>query len=119
MTLTKEDLELRQKPLLKRCMQKWLPAHDALLEMLVQHLPSPARAQKYRADALYTGPTDDKWCTAIRNCDPNGPLMLYPRAGRSVLPTLRAGTCRSSCRRGTRSASTPSAASTPARSPPG
>merc|ERR1719311_1990976 len=26
-TLTKEDLELRQKPLLKRCMQKWLPAH--------------------------------------------------------------------------------------------
>jgi elongation factor 2 len=76
-TLTKEDLELRQKPLLKRCMQKWLPAHDALLEMLVQHLPSPARAQKYRADALYTGPTDDKWCTAIRNCDPDGPLMMY------------------------------------------
>jgi elongation factor 2 len=76
-TLTKDDLELRQKPLLKRCMQKWLPAHDALLEMLVQHLPSPARAQKYRADALYTGPTDDKWCTAIRNCDPDGPLMMY------------------------------------------
>ena len=76
-TLTKDDLELRQKPLLKRCMQKWLPAHDALLEMLVQHLPSPAKAQKYRADALYTGPTDDKWCNAIRNCDPDGPLMMY------------------------------------------
>jgi len=43
-TLTKDDLELRQKPLLKRCMQKWLPAHDALLEMIVQHLPSPGPA---------------------------------------------------------------------------
>jgi elongation factor 2 len=75
--LNKEDLELRQKPLLKRCMQKWLPAHDALLEMLVQHLPSPAAAQKYRADSLYTGPLDDKWCNSIRNCDPDGPLMMY------------------------------------------
>jgi len=76
-TLTKEDLELRQKPLLKRCMQKWLPAHDALLEMLVQHLPSPMMAQKYRADTLYTGPSDDVYCNAIRNCDSNGPLMMY------------------------------------------
>jgi elongation factor 2 len=76
-TLTKEDLELRQKPLLKRCMQKWLPAHDALLEMLVQHLPSPSMAQKYRAASLYTGPEDDVYCKAIRDCDPNGPLMMY------------------------------------------
>jgi len=76
-TLTKEDLELRQKPLLKRCMQKWLPAHDALLEMLVQHLPSPAQAQKYRATTLYTGPSDDVYCNGIRNCDSAGPLMMY------------------------------------------
>lgn len=76
-TLTKDDLELRQKPLLKRCMQKWLPAHDALLEMLVQHLPSPAAAQRYRVDSLYTGPLDDQWANSIRTCDPNGPLMMY------------------------------------------
>ena len=75
--LTKDDLELRQKPLLKRCMQKWLPAHDALLEMLVQHLPSPAQAQKYRASTLYTGPSDDVYCNAIRTCSPDGPLMMY------------------------------------------
>lgn len=76
-TLTKDDLALRQKPLLKRCMQKWLPAHDALLEMLVQHLPSPRRAQKYRAGSLYTGPEDDIWCKGIRECDANGPLVMY------------------------------------------
>ncbi|KAL3907689.1 MAG: hypothetical protein SGPRY_010084 [Prymnesium sp.] len=76
-TLTKEDLELRQKPLLKRCMQKWLPAHDALLEMLVQHLPSPKQAQKYRASTLYTGPQDDIYAQGIKNCDAEGPLMMY------------------------------------------
>jgi len=76
-TLTKDDLELRQKPLLKRCMQKWLPAHDALLEMLVQHLPSPCAAQKYRVSSLYTGPLDDKWAQGIGACDPKGPLMMY------------------------------------------
>ena len=76
-TLNKEDLELRQKPLLKRCMQKWLPAHDALLEMLVQHLPSPVQSQKYRVDTLYTGPVDDIWAEGIRKCDPEGPLMMY------------------------------------------
>lgn len=56
--------------------QAWLPASEALLEMMIWHLPSPDRAQKYRVENLYEGPLDDKYATAIRNCDPNGPLML-------------------------------------------
>ena len=40
-------------------------------------LPSPATAQKYRVTNLYEGPADDPYGTAIANCDPNGPLMLY------------------------------------------
>lgn len=76
-TLKPEDKELRQKPLMKRVLQKWLPADQALLEMMILHLPSPATAQKYRVDTLYEGPLDDACATAIRNCDPNGPLMLY------------------------------------------
>jgi elongation factor 2 len=65
------------KPLLKTVMKKFLPAADALLEMIVLHLPSPAVAQRYRVDVLYEGPLDDECATAIRNCDPEGPLMLY------------------------------------------
>mmetsp|Transcript_35499 Transcript_35499/g.92227 ORF Transcript_35499/g.92227 Transcript_35499/m.92227 type:complete len:846 (+) Transcript_35499:65-2602(+) len=65
------------KPLMKAVMQGWLPAHHALLEMMIYHLPSPAAAQKYRADTLYEGPLDDQYCTAIRNCDADGPLMMY------------------------------------------
>ncbi|EME27359.1 elongation factor EF-2 [Galdieria sulphuraria] len=75
--LTSEDKQLRQKQLMKRVLQKWLPADGALLEMMVMHLPSPAVAQKYRVENLYEGPMDDAAATAIRNCDPNGPLMVY------------------------------------------
>jgi len=57
--------------------QKWLPADEALMEMMVMHLPSPARAQRYRVENLYTGPMDDATATSIRNCDPNGPLVMY------------------------------------------
>ena len=57
--------------------QTWLPAHEALLEMMIWHLPSPHKAQKYRVENLYEGPLDDPYAAGIRNCDPEGPLMLY------------------------------------------
>merc|ERR1712241_228543 len=57
--------------------RNWLPAADALLEMLVLHLPSPVTAQKYRAELLYEGPSDDEACRAMVACDPKGPLMMY------------------------------------------
>jgi len=74
-----EDAELTGKSLLKRIMQKWLPAGDTVLEMIVLHLPSPVKAQKYRVDTLYEGPLDDKTATAIRTCDTseNAPLCMY------------------------------------------
>jgi len=75
--MKKDDMELRGKALLKRSMQRWLPAHDALLEMMVLHLPSPAKAQAYRYENLYTGPLDDKYAQAIKNCDGEGPLCMY------------------------------------------
>ena len=53
------------------------PCTQALLEMMIWHLPSPAIAQKYRVENLYEGPLDDVYATAIRNCDAEGPLMLY------------------------------------------
>jgi elongation factor 2 len=72
-----DEKEQTGKLLLKTVMRKFLPAADALLEMMVFHLPSPATAQKYRVDTLYEGPLDDECAVAIRNCDPNGPMMMY------------------------------------------
>eukprot|EP01130_Rhizamoeba_saxonica_P002239 TRINITY_DN12086_c0_g1_i1.p1 TRINITY_DN12086_c0_g1~~TRINITY_DN12086_c0_g1_i1.p1 ORF type:complete len:831 (-),score=247.19 TRINITY_DN12086_c0_g1_i1:35-2527(-) len=76
-TLTNTEKNLRDQDLLCRVMQKWLPAADALVGMIVKHLPSPITAQRYRVENLYTGPLDDECAEAIRNCDPDGPLMVY------------------------------------------
>lgn len=78
--LTEEERKtLNGKALLKRIMQKWIPAADAVLEMIIVHLPSPAAAQSYRVDTLYDGPLDDAASEAIRTCDvsENAPLMMY------------------------------------------
>jgi elongation factor 2 len=75
--LTSEEKDLEGKQLLKIVMRKFLPAADALLEMMILHLPSPVTAQKYRMETLYEGPHDDEAAIAIRDCDPKGPLMLY------------------------------------------
>ncbi|RUS70378.1 hypothetical protein EGW08_021864 [Elysia chlorotica] len=75
--LTSEDKELEGKVLLKTIMRKWLPAGDAMLQMIVIHLPSPVTAQKYRAELLYEGPFDDECCVAIKECNSKGPLMMY------------------------------------------
>jgi elongation factor 2 len=76
--LTSEEKEISEsKALLKTIMRKFLPAGEALLEMIVIHLPSPATAQRYRVETLYEGPMDDESAIAIRDCDPKGPLVLY------------------------------------------
>lgn len=75
--LKSSEKELEGKALLKVVMRKFLPAADALLEMIVIHLPSPVTAQAYRAETLYEGPSDDASCVAIKNCDPKADLMLY------------------------------------------
>lgn len=75
--LTAEDKELEEKQLLKVIMRKWLPAGDAMLQMIVIHLPSPVTAQRYRMENLYEGPDDDVAAIAVKNCDPKGVLMMY------------------------------------------
>jgi len=65
------------KNLLKIVMRNWLPAGEALLQMIAIHLPSPVTAQRYRMEILYEGPLDDQAAVAMKGCDPNGPLMMY------------------------------------------
>ncbi|XP_040040272.1 elongation factor 2b [Gasterosteus aculeatus] len=72
-----EDKEKEGKPLLKSVMRRWLPAGEALLQMITIHLPSPVTAQRYRCELLYEGPGDDEAAMGIKNCDPKAPLMVY------------------------------------------
>uniref|UniRef100_A0AAY4ENZ8 Tr-type G domain-containing protein n=1 Tax=Denticeps clupeoides TaxID=299321 RepID=A0AAY4ENZ8_9TELE len=75
--LDAEDKDKEGKPLLKAVMRRWLPAGEALLQMITIHLPSPVTAQKYRCELLYEGPGDDEAAMGIKNCDSKAPLMMY------------------------------------------
>jgi len=79
--LTPDEKELPPKKLVKAVMMKFLPAADTLLEMIVLHLPSPKKAQAYRAEMLYSAPVEqhatDKYYLGMKNCDQTAPLMLY------------------------------------------
>jgi len=75
--LKADELEMEGKPLMKCVMRNWLPAGEAMFQMIVIHLPSPVTAQKYRAELLYEGPNDDAACVGIKNCDTEGVLMMY------------------------------------------
>jgi elongation factor 2 len=75
--LTTDEKKLEGKALLKTVMRKWLPAGDALLQMITIHLPSPYTSQQYRTELLYTGPIDDPIAESMRTCNSKGPLMMY------------------------------------------
>jgi len=75
--LKNDEKELRMKDLFKRVFQKWINAAEALLEMIIMKLPSPKRAQFYRAAQLYEGPIEDACGQSIKNCDANGALMIF------------------------------------------
>lgn len=64
--LKHEDHDKDGKALLKVVMRTWLPAGEALLQMIAIHLPSPVVAQKYRMEMLYEGPLDDEAAVAVK-----------------------------------------------------
>jgi elongation factor 2 len=75
--LTTEQKERRLKDLMKIVCQKWINAAEALIEMIIMKLPSPKKAQAYRAGYLYEGPIEDPCGQSIMKCDKDGPLMIF------------------------------------------
>ncbi len=58
-----------------RWLRENLPLDEALLEMIVRHLPSPKDAQKYKIPRIWKGDLQSPAGQALLNCDPNGPLI--------------------------------------------
>jgi elongation factor 2 len=52
-----------------------LPLDDALLEMIVKHLPNPKDAQKYKIPRIWKGDLESEAGKALLEADPNGPLL--------------------------------------------
>jgi len=96
--LTSEEAKLKPFQLRKIIFSKFLHSVGCLFEILIEKLPSPQETQKFRARLLYDAPEDDVCLRGIKECDPNGPLMISisriaPSSG-SVLGRVFSGTVR-------------------------
>ena len=78
--LTQEKIDssvLNKTEIMSNVMKCWLPAGEALLHLVVLHLPSPKQAQMYRIQHLYEGPQDDSVACSMKACDPEGEVMIF------------------------------------------
>ena len=51
-----------------------LPLDEPILRMVVDHLPNPVTAAKYRIPKIWSGDLDSELGKALQTSDPNGPL---------------------------------------------
>lgn len=64
------------KQLLKTVCEQFFGGAEGLVDMVVEHVPSPAEGAQTKLDRYYTGPVDTKTANAIAQCDQDGPLVV-------------------------------------------
>jgi elongation factor 2 len=55
---------------------KHLPIHKPILDMILNHLPSPQEAQSYRVSHIWKGKTGSPASLALQRCEKGGPLIM-------------------------------------------
>lgn len=82
------------KPLAKKA-----PLHEVVLDMVIDHLPDPSKAQPYRIPHIWHGDKESVEGKSLLACDPKGPLFFViikivvdPQAGEISLGRLFSGT---------------------------
>ncbi|PNX49123.1 MAG: elongation factor EF-2, partial [Thermoplasmata archaeon M8B2D] len=82
----------------QKTLAKKSPIHEVLLDMVVDHLPSPAIAQKYRIPHIWRGDENSDRGKAMMATSENGPLMLMitkiiidPHAGEVAVGRMYSG----------------------------
>ena len=85
----------------QKTLAKKAPIHEVSLDMVIQHLPNPKEAQKYRIPNIWHGDIDSSIGKAMLECNPNGPLALMvtkiiidPHAGEITFGRVFSGTLR-------------------------
>ncbi len=64
-----ENEEVRE--LIKEC-----PLSDVMLNLVIEHLPRPDRAQRYRIPHIWRGDTETDYGQSLVDCNENGPLSF-------------------------------------------
>jgi len=62
----------------KEALSKKAPLYEAVMDMVVKHLPDPLEAQKYRIPKIWHGDLESDDGKALLTTDPNGPVVFVP-----------------------------------------
>ena len=80
---------------------KLSPVHEVVLQMVVEHLPSPVRAQAYRIQRIWGGDVESPIGKSMAACDPQGQTAMVvtdvsvdPHAGDVATGRVYSGTIR-------------------------
>ncbi|MDD3491975.1 MAG: elongation factor EF-2 [Candidatus Thermoplasmatota archaeon] len=83
----------------EKILAKRLPIHEVALDMVIDHLPNPQVAQRYRIPVIWKGDPESKAGKAMINCDSDGPLAIMvtkiiidPHAGEIAFGRVYGGT---------------------------
>lgn len=90
--LTKTELKLNIRPLLKLICARFFGEFSGFTDMLAEHIPSPVANAFNKVQHIYTGPLEtseddedqdeetrnhENFITSILTCDPDGPLVIH------------------------------------------
>ncbi|GJJ77654.1 116 kDa U5 small nuclear ribonucleoprotein component [Entomortierella parvispora] len=75
--LKPKQYNLDVKPVLRLVMDQFFGPPTGFVDMVSQHIQSPTESAVRKVEHIYTGPMDDAAATAMKACDPKGPLMIH------------------------------------------
>ena len=64
------------KVLLKSVCEQFFGGAEGIVDMVIEHVPSPLEGAKKKLDRYYTGPLDTKVALSIQECNQDGPLVV-------------------------------------------
>ncbi|KIM47686.1 hypothetical protein M413DRAFT_439352 [Hebeloma cylindrosporum] len=92
------------RPLLKAVLDQFFGTSTGLVDVIVEHIPSPIEGAANKVEATYLGPQTSEVAQAMKTCDPQGPVMVqisklyhttdaqsFRSFGRVISGTLRKG----------------------------
>lgn len=72
-----EYFKLKYEKNQSRDLVKEYPVWESTLAAIVNFLPNPIKAQKYRIKTIWSGDLETKVGESLLNCDPNGPSVIF------------------------------------------
>lgn len=75
--LSKSEMKLNIRPLLRLICSRFLGDFNCLIDMCVEHIPSPVKNASHKIENIWKGPTDSTLAESMISCDPDGPLMVH------------------------------------------